>query len=99
MPNVLDQTPLILDSTGNNLVTGKIWIAKIRWVGASAAGHTAVIKDGNSKIIWASIAPGTANNLEIDTFPSTAFLKCDGSSTTGLSVTTLASGILYIYLA
>jgi len=98
MANTTNQTPYILDTVANNIVTGTIWIAKIRWVGATTLGHECQIKDGAGKIIWDSFALG-ASYVETDTYPMPHHLVCQGDATTGISVTILASGKLYIYLA
>lgn len=97
MANDVAGYPFKLDTVANNIVTGTQFVAKIRWVGATTAGHTATITDGNARVIWTSNASG-ANYVETDTFPSPVPLKCVGTSTTGLCVTVLSSGILYVYL-
>ena len=103
MANVTNQTPLILDTVANNIVTGQLFIAKIRWVIASGgvAGDTATITDGNGKIIWTSASGATGQYVETDTYPSPKPLYCAGDSVagTGLCVTALAHGKLYIYPA
>ena len=100
MANIINQSPLILDTVANNIVTGTIFIAKIRWVGGTTAGHAATITDSGGRVIWTSVAAGT-NYVEIDTFPASHFLVCSGDVTaaTGLCVTALQSGKLYVYLA
>ena len=65
----------------------------VRWVGATTAGHTAVIQDKNARIVWSSVATG-ANYVESD-MVNTGDRGWDWD---GLIVPTLASGILYIEL-
>jgi sugar (pentulose or hexulose) kinase len=80
--------PHIIDTAGAGLVvTGSVNIRKVRWVGATTAGHTAVITDANDRVIWASVAPA-ANYVESDTVNHNA----EG----GYKVPTLGSGKLYI---
>lgn len=89
--------PLILDTVANNIVLGTTFIAKIRWVGSTTAGHAATITDGNARVIWTSLASGS-NYVETDTYPPPIALKCVGTTSTGLCVTTLSSGTLYVYM-
>lgn len=70
------------------LTTMKLRVKGVRWVGATTAGHTAIIHDRNSRIVWRSVATG-ANYVESD------LIENDWD---GLIVPTLASGILYIEL-
>jgi len=98
MANNVSQTPYILDTVANNIVTGTIFIGKLRWVGATTAGHACTIKDGAGNVIWTSLASGV-NYVETDTYPQSHFLVCQGTSTTGLSISVLQSGIVYVYLA
>jgi len=98
MANITNQSPLILDSTGTNIVTGPVWISKIRWVGATVAGHVATINDGGNRVVWTSVAAGP-NNVENDTFAGPSYLTVSGDASTGLGLQTLQSGKLYIYLA
>lgn len=84
----LGLSPIIVDTAATDiLVSRPIKIKVIRWVGATTAAHTAVIKDASGNIIWASHA--TANNHTEESVINEWFK--------GLSVTTLASGKLYIY--
>ena len=70
------------------MTTMKLRVKGVRWVGATTAGHTAIIHDQNSRIVWRSVATG-ANYVESD------LIENDWD---GLIVPTLASGILYIEL-
>ena len=91
---------LIIDTpgAGDILASGQILqVLKIRWVGASAAGHAVSITDANDNIMWASVAGG-ANYVEIDTFTTDRESDDHCFRWNGLRVPTLASGKLYIYL-
>ena len=92
MANDLTLNPLKIDTAGNDLLTTPLRVRKIRWVGGTTAGHTAVIQDQNSNPFWSSVA-SAANYVEESDFST------DDSQRTvlnGLSVT-LGSGTLYIY--
>lgn len=70
-------------------VTLRVNIAAMRWVSnAASAGDQVVVKDGTGKIVWETRATG-ANYVEETRMPYRS---------TGLAVTTLTSGTLYIYL-
>ena len=76
------------DSTG--ILDVKAKVKKVRWVGATTAGHQAIIKDsGNNETIWESVASG-ANFIDSDLIESWW--------PRGFTVPTLDSGTLYIYL-
>ena len=98
MANNVAGYPWALDSTGSNVVLGQRWIAKIRWVGATTAAHAATLSDGSGRVIWTSLASGS-NYVETDTYPGNKPLYSQGTATTGLTVTTLSSGVLYVYEA
>jgi hypothetical protein len=89
MSNDVTMSPLIIDTAGaSDLMLNKnICIERIRWVGATTAGHTAVVQNGAGRVIWAGHAK--ANNDVDDSDVNQWF--------TGLIVPTLASGKLYIY--
>ena len=89
MANDLTKNPWQVDTAaGTVLTTMKLRVKGVRWVGATTAGHTAIIHDQNSRIVWRSVATG-ANYVESD------LIENDWD---GLIVPTLASGILYIEL-
>ena len=69
--------------------TDSFSINKIRWVGATTAGHTVIVTDQLGNVKFASVATG-ANYVESETF--------DGEPFDGLVVPTLASGTIYIYV-
>jgi len=82
--------PIVVTVAGAGLVrTEPLFVKKIRWVGATTAGHTVEVQDAASKILWASVAGG-ANYVESD--------WVDDSWTGGFKVSTLASGTLYVYV-
>ncbi len=64
-------------------------IASIRWVGATAAGHTCVVTDGAGNPLFSSIANG-ANFVDGWVF--------DHKTVAGLVLTTMASGAIDLYL-
>lgn len=69
-------------------VTGRFKVLGIRWVGATTAGHTVVIKDVDGNIVWASVADA-ANFLDESIIEQWR---------DGITVDTLGSGIIYINL-
>jgi sugar (pentulose or hexulose) kinase len=88
MANDITMNPLIIDTAGASvLIARPIHITRIRAVGLTTAGHTAVIQDGNARVVWATCAPTTNHTEESDM----------DLWVTGLIVSTLASGKLYIY--
>ena len=70
-----------------------IVISKIRWVGATTAGHECKITDAADNIFWDAFASG-ANYTESDDF---SLRNTSKRAITGLRVPTLGSGVLYIY--
>lgn len=90
MANLTSQNPIIIDTAGAGVIlTRAIAVNCIRWVGATTAGHTAIIQDASGIEKWAASA--TATNL---TQESLVEAKVPW---VGLIVPTLASGKLYIY--
>ena len=89
MANDLTQDPLIIDTAAATVLsTNNLYIKSIRWVGATTAGHTAIIHDQASNVIWSSVASG-ANYVESEIVEQWV---------NGLIVPTLASGVLYIQI-
>jgi len=92
LANDLLKNPWKVDTAAATILSTELLRIKgIRWVGATTAGHTAVIQDKNARVVWSSVASG-ANYVESD-------LINDGDrgwNWDGLVVATLASGILYI---
>lgn len=95
MANVLTLNPLKIDTaSGTAAVTTPIRIRKIRWIGATTAGHTATIQDQNGNLFWTSVA-NAANYVEDCNF--IVYDNQHGPVLNGLTVPTLGSGVLYIY--
>jgi hypothetical protein len=98
MANVLDQNPLILDTTGTLVITGPIAITKIRWIvdAGVAENDEAILKDANGDVIFRSktVEAGTAAN---QLFPEDVnFIP--PLRKTGLTVDTLAADtVLHVY--
>lgn len=94
MANILTQNPHIIDTAGaGTIIETPINVKKIRWVGATTAGHSCIVKDKNDNIFWESVAAG-ANYVEETDFTT---YYTQSSVLQGLRVTTLGSGRLYIY--
>ena len=92
MANDVTGNPLVLDTASSTSVTTRTFVAlMIRWVGATAAGHTVSVQNDASKVKWASEASG-ANYVEETHF--------DGKPVIfeGLKLPTLGSGTVYIYV-
>ena len=91
MANILTKNPYVLDTTGTVVVAGNdadaMMIDFVRWVGATTAGHQCLLKDAAGGIIFDSYATGS-NYVE------QAPIR---KRYNGLTLTTLASGTLYIY--
>lgn len=94
MANAFQSDLWIIDTAAPDLLTTtQVRIRGIRWVGATIAGHQAVIKDGAGLVKWESVAAG-ANNVESDQ----QWADPRGMNIVGLAVPTLGSGKLYIEL-
>lgn len=97
MANSLTGNPWICDTASATPITRlQVRIAKLRWIGtaATAAGDRCIVKDARAtpRIIWESIATGANFTTDSDAFGSEGNFN-------GLAVTTLGSGLLYIYYA
>jgi len=91
MANNVTNDPIIVDTPGAGvLVSDPIRVKGIRWVGATTAGHQAIVTDKNDNLKWKSVASG-ANNVESDFAEREKLWN-------GLKVTTLQSGELHIEL-
>lgn len=91
MANELRDHVWVVDTASATLVEAtSMRIQTIRWIGATTAGHEAIIKNGRGKIVWASVA-NAANFLDESH-------GLDFRTQDGFAVTTLGSGLLYIYL-
>lgn len=94
MANNLTGFFMLIDTPGGGaLLTEPVSIQKIRWVGATTAGHTAVVADSNNNVFWESVASG-ANYVESEDFST---LNLSQRGMVGLKVPTLGSGKLEIY--
>ena len=84
---------MLIDTASSTAITTKTFVAwMLRWVSAGAtAGDTVSVQDGNSKVRWASVATG-ANYVEETHFEGKPQIF------EGLTVPTLASGTIYIYV-
>jgi hypothetical protein len=85
MAEDLTGNPLVIESTGAKL-SGKIQIDRIAWKNATTLGHTVLVVDGSGKLIFEDFASGATYNT----------VQAIGREYTGLSVSTLSSGKLYI---
>lgn len=81
---------IVIDTASASAIvyTGRVRIAKIRWVGATTAGHKATLKDSDGQIIWDATAPLTPTN-ELESFVERWVLR-------DILCTVLGSGILYV---
>lgn len=87
MANDVTATPLKLDTAGVIYAKGNIIRPRsVRWVGATTAGHAAILEDGAGRVVWHSVASG-ANFVDVDR-PENFW--------DGLEVATLQSGTIYI---
>jgi len=94
MANNLTINPYVLDTPGGGTITTNVLhLKKLRWVGATAAGHQCVLTDQSGNVFWESFAAG-ANYVEETDF-STYNQK--GNTLNGIRLTILGSGRLYLY--
>lgn len=84
-----DGSPIIFTASGD-VTTKSFLIDSLRWVGATTAGDTCVIKDGNGKEIFKSIANG-ANFIDGWVWKRNWLY--------GVTITQMTSGTVYIYKA
>ncbi len=92
MANVFRKGLIVADTVAA-ATTAPVVISKIRWVGATTAGHAATITNTAGNVFWSTVASG-ANYVESDDFA-----QRDQSKRTmdGITVSALGSGTLYIY--
>ena len=89
IPYIENTDPLVIEIPSTTvLFTNRLYIKEIRWVDATTAGHTVVIKNKNGRAFWASEAAG--DNF-IDSYLYEGWVE-------GLQVPTLASGKIYIQI-
>jgi hypothetical protein len=88
MANDCDANPWVID-TAYALTNETVRIERIAWKNAAALNHTCKVVDAYGKTVYEDFASGsTYNNVEHI-----------GRAVEGLTVQTLQSGKLYIYLA
>lgn len=92
MANDVTSNPIIIDTAAATALTSYAFTAtKIRWVGATTAGHQAIVQNGNGIVKFSAEAVG-ANYTESEHFDPPLIFS-------GLIVPTLSSGTIYIYVA
>ncbi len=91
MANATDQNPWVLDTAGV-ITTNAPLRCNLRWVGATTAAHTCIVKDNNGKVVWASQAAG-ANNVEADLVNPALGIRLNFL---GFNLDTIQSGKLYV---
>ena len=99
MANDLTGNPWVVDTaSATPITTDDVFLDTIRWVGATTAGHQAIVKDnkGTPDTIYEGLASG-ANFIDERSFG--AEYAGPRRVVGGLAVTTLSSGKLYIYFA
>lgn len=87
MANALTSNPLVIDTTGA-ILSIPVAIDRISWKNATTLNHTVVVKDGAGNLIFEDFASGATYNVS----------QPIKRTYTGLTVTTLDSGKLYIDL-
>jgi hypothetical protein len=82
--------PWVLDTaSGTAVQTGNIKVSCIRWVGATTAGHQAILTDNAGKVVWEEVAAGS--NFSTSECVPLFF-------TGGLKLTKPGSGKVYLYV-
>lgn len=90
MANVVTGNVWVIDTGSAALATRDVIVRGVRWVGATTNAHEAILTNAAGTVVWASKA-ATAG-LGIDTESAQPF------AANGLSVTSLGSGKLYVYV-
>ena len=80
---------LVLDAATDTWA-GKLQIDFFHWVGATTAAHALLVKDTAGHTLWAASADGSGDDQTSPQF--------DDLYVTGIVVTTMGSGKLYIHL-
>ena len=94
MANDLTKNPWVVDTAGSAaILTDFAEVRSIQWIGATTAGHEAIVQDQSGQVIWRRLAQGANQNFD------TEFEGRRGRLVNGLLVPTLASGTLYITFA
>lgn len=89
MANVTNKSPLVIDTADSTITAASLKIAGVRWVGATAAAHVALLTNTAGDTVWTAKAAAANDQIE----SAVPFRSL------GLKVTTLGSGTLYVYLA
>lgn len=90
MPNNLAGNPLYIDTASSSEVTGSLRIQSFHWAGGTSNAHILVLKDSNSRQVFdAAWGSTTARNT----------LYPEGLKTSGIQVTTIQSGRVYVNLS
>ncbi len=85
MANDVSSNPWVLDTTGA-IASGEVRIDRISWKNATTLNHTVLVVDSAGKTIFEDFASGATYNTS----------QPIGRVYTGVTVTTLSSGKLYI---
>lgn len=89
MANDVARSPIKLDTAGAVFPTGvPVRALSVRWIGATLAGHNAILMDAGGRIVWEAVADGT--NYTAESRPANTW--------DGLTVDTLDSGVIEIEL-
>jgi hypothetical protein len=89
MANSTAINPWKLDSTGA-VTTGSLYPRSVTWTGGTS-GQQCILKDKNGNIVWQAKSAGADISQEINHGPDT------GIYWNGLTVDTLASGLVLLY--
>lgn len=100
MANVILGNPLILDTVADNIVVPgrNVLIMAIVWDGPTAVNHVVQLENGHEIVIWKKTLTDIVD-------PTNIFLPASQITfplplvSDGLSLGTLDSGTLYVYLA
>ena len=94
-PAKLATNPWYVDeSTSYDLCTGQfLSLDRLRWIGGTTAGHSLLVVDSGSNVIWESLASG-ANYVEETVIDEDAVPR---GRRTGFRVATMQSGRLLVY--
>lgn len=87
MANDLTSNPWVLDTAGA-VFSGEVRIDRVAWKNASALNHTVLVQDSAGKTIFEDFASGATYNTS----------EPLGRTYTGVTVTTLNSGKLYLHV-
>ena len=99
MANDLSKNPWVVDTaSATAILTSWAAVAQIQWIGATTAGHEAIIQDQDGRVLWRRLAQGANQNFET-VYAEAGQHGGRGRNVNGLLVPTLGSGILYITFA